>query len=141
MAHKKTKYDIKSQIFLKDGLEQYADWWYYWDDDDDYYIHNQCDDCGKYHCDGYCSSYEYLPDNLQPEQKEYFSKRGFRVTIEKYSLGKLIDMTTIYPKEVLRQKKLEAIFGGEYNILNKKIYLEDLLNEKDKNILRKLDSK
>jgi hypothetical protein len=139
MAHKKTKSDIKSKLFLTDGLNEYIDWWYYWDYEDDDYYYDQCDDCGNYHCDGYCANYEYLPDELQPETKEYISKRGFRVTIDRYSVGRLIDMTTIYPKEVLRQKKIEAIFGGDYNIFDKKIYLKDLLNEKDKNILRKLD--
>lgn len=136
MAHKKTKSDIKSKLFLKDGLDQYVDWWYYWDDDDDWDYHDDYCDC--YLC--MSVDYEYLPDNLQPDPKEYISRRG-RITIEKYSDGKLIDMKSIYSKEELRQRKLEAIFGGEYNIFDTKTYLEDLLNEKDKNILRKLDSK
>ena len=136
MAHKKIKSDIKSKLFLVDGLREYDDWWCYWDyDDDDYY---QCDDCGSYHCSGYCSSYEYLPDDLQPSPVEYVSKRA-RVTTYKYSFGKLIDMSTIYSKGIMRQKKLEAILGGQYEVFYKKSYFKDLLDEKSGNILRKLD--
>jgi hypothetical protein len=34
MAHKKTKYDIKSKLFLKDGIDEYNQWWLDWDYDD-----------------------------------------------------------------------------------------------------------
>jgi len=133
MAHKKTKYDIKSKLFLKDGLQEYADWWYEWDwdyDDHDYY-------CDCYLC--MTVDYEYLPDEQQPKDQDYISKRGIRVTSQTYSHGKLIDMKTIYSKEVLRQKKLEAILGGQYEVFYKKVYFKDLLNEKSRNIFRKLD--
>jgi hypothetical protein len=133
MGHKKTKYDIQSKLFLKDGLQEYADWWYEWDWDYDYH-----DD----YCDCYLCmpvDYEYLPDEQQPKEQDYISKRGIRVTSNTYSHGKLIDMSTIYSKEIIRQKKLEAILGGHYEVFYKKIYLKDLLNEKNRNILDKLD--
>ena len=133
MGHKKTKYDIQSKLFLKDGLQEYADWWYEWDWDYDYH-----DD----YCDCYLCmpvDYEYLPDDQQPKTIDYISKRGMRVTTHTYSFGKLIDMSTIYSKEIMRQKKLEAILGGQYEIFYKKSYFKDLLDEKSGNILRKLD--
>ncbi len=136
MGHKKTKYDIQSKLFLKDGLQDYADWWFFWDDDD--YI-CECDHCGSYHCRGCFNYYEYLPEEFQPEPKEYVSKRGSRITLENYSTGKLIDMSSIYSKEELRQRKLEAIFGGDYEVFYKKNYFRDLINEKSRNILGKLD--
>ena len=133
MANKKSKYDIKSQLFLKDGLREYDDWWYEWDwdydDHDDY--------CDCYLC--MPVDYEYLPDDQQPKTIDYISKRGVRVTTHTYSFGKLIDMSTIYSKEIMRQKKLEAILGGQYEIFYKKSYFKDLLDEKSGNILRKLD--
>jgi hypothetical protein len=137
MAHKKIKSDIKSKLILKDGIQEYTDWWNFWDYDDDYYY--QCDGCGSYHCCGDCSSYEYLPDEQQPKTIDYISKRGIRVTTHTYSFGKLIDMSTIYSKEIMRQKKLEAILGGQYEVFYKKSYFKDLLDEKSGNILGKLD--
>ncbi len=133
MGHKKTKYDIQSKLFLKDGLQEYADWWYEWDWDYDYH-----DD----YCDCYLCmpvDYEYLPDEQQPKEQDYILKRGIRVTSNTYSHGKLIDMSTIYSKEVMRQKKLEAILDGQYEVFYKKVYFKDLLNEKSRNISGKLD--
>lgn len=139
MGNRKTKNEILDKIITKEGIAEsnWSYWWYY--DDDDY---------GTYHdryCDCYqCMSveYEYLPDNEQPKPVDYIYRRGkIYVSRGSYITGKLIDMKTIYSKEILRQKKLEAILGSEYNIYETKIYLKDLLNEKSKNILRKLDNK
>jgi hypothetical protein len=104
----------------------------------DYYY--QCDGCGSYHCCGDCSSYEYLPDNEQPKPTDYVYRRGkIHVSRGSYISGKMIDMKTIYSKEILRQKKLDAIFGSDYTLYGTKTYLKDILNEKIRNILRKLD--
>ena len=35
----------------------------------------------------------------------------------------------------------KSVFGGEFSIFDRKTYLKDTLNEKDKDILRKLDRK
>ena len=52
MAHKKTKYDIKSKLFLKDGIDEYNQWWLDWDYDD-YDYHD-------FYCDCYmCMPIEY----------------------------------------------------------------------------------
>jgi len=134
MGHKKTKYDIQSKLFLKDGLQEYADWWYEWDWDYDYH-----DD----YCDCYLCmpvDYEYLPDNEQPKPTDYVYRRGkIHVSRGTYISGKMIDMKTIYSKELLRQKKLDAIFGSDYTLYGTKTYLKDLLDEKSRNILRKLE--
>ena len=135
MAHKKIKSDIKSKLILVDGLREYDDWWCYWDyDDDDYH---------DVYCDCYMCmpiEYEYLPDNEQPKPTDYVYRRGkIHVSRGTYSSGKMIDMKTIYSKEILRQKKLDAIFGGDYTLYGTKTYLKDILNEKSRNILGKLD--
>lgn len=136
MAHKKIKSDIKSKLILVDGLREYDDWWCYWDYDDD-------DDYHDVYCDCYMCmpiEYEYLPDNEQPKPTDYVYRRGkIHVSRGTYSSGKMIDMKTIYSKEILRQKKLEAILGGQYEVFYKKSYFKDLLDEKSGNILRKLD--
>ena len=135
MAHKKIKSDIKSKLFLVDGLREYDDWWCYWDYDD-YDYHDVYCDC--YMC--MPIEYEYLPDNEQPKPTDYVYRRGkIHVSRGTYSSGKMIDMKTIYSKEILRQKKLDAIFGGDYTLYGTKTYLKDLLDEKSGNILRKLD--
>ena len=135
MAHKKTKYDIKSKLFLKDGIDEYNQWWLDWDYDD-YDYHDVYCDC--YMC--MPIEYEYLPDNEQPKPTDYVYRRGkIHVSRGTYSSGKMIDMKTIYSKEILRQIKLEAILGGQYEVFYKKSYFKDLLDEKSGNILRKLD--
>ena len=136
MAHKKTKYDIKSKLFLKDGIDEYNQWWLVYWDYDDYDYHDVYCDC--YMC--MPIEYEYLPDNEQPKPTDYVYRRGkIHVSRGTYSSGKMIDMKTIYSKEILRQKKLEAILGGQYEVFYKKSYFKDLLDEKSGNILRKLD--
>ena len=123
MGHKKTKYDIQSKLFLKDGLQEYADWWYEWDWDYDYH-----DD----YCDCYLCmpvDYEYLPEEFQPKTVTHISKRGIRVTQHTHSPGKLIDMASIYSKEMLRQKRINHILGIE-SIEHSRTTLGDILNIK-----------
>lgn len=136
---KKNKWDIIGRNIDKENHQEYDDWFYYWYDGEDYY-NEPCSDCGMYHCDRNCAEYGYLPEEEQPLETEYIT-RGYKFATRKRRQGMLIDMTTIYSKEVLRQKKLEAIFGGEFSIFDRKTYLKDTLNEKDKDILRKLDCK
>jgi hypothetical protein len=124
MALKKSKIEILDRIITKAELIDYDHYWSYWDDDwDDYH------DC---YCDCYLCmpvDYEYLPDELQPKAVTHISKRGIRVTEHTYSPGKLIDMTSIYSKEVLRQKRINHILGIE-PIEHSRTTLEDILNIK-----------
>ncbi len=136
MKNKKTKLEILDEIVLKDLSNEISRWinyWYYYDDDydDDY----SCE-CGSYYCYGYCiSKYEYLPEDQQPESMDYISKRGGRITTHRYSIGKLINMETVYSKEIMRQKKLEAILDGKFSVVNIKNHFVDFLDEKSKKIL------
>jgi len=129
----KSKRDILNKISEKDLRYQLERWYYtywYWDDDEDYtWWGDEEDDTPLY---------QYLPDESQLLPKEYIIKRG-RPRFIKYSFGKLIDMSTIYSKEVLRQKKLMAILEGEHILFDTKTYLIDLVDEKSKDILGKLD--
>ena len=108
MAHKKSKIEILDSIIHTQELEEANRWMYYWDYDD-------WDDYHDDYCDCYACmpvDYEYLPDELQPKQVTHISKRGIRVN-HIYSPGKMIDMTSIYSKEVLRQKRINHILGIE----------------------------
>lgn len=112
MALRKNKTDILDRIITKDGLSESYAWFYlYWDDDD--YNYNYCDNCGHYFCRDYdhCVTYEYLPDELQPKPVYYISKRVR--TYHSISMGRMIDMTSIYSKEILRQKRINHILGIE----------------------------
>ena len=73
-------------------------------------------------------SYEYLPDEFQPKSV-IIGKIGIRIIEYKYSPGKLIDMSSIYSKEVLRQKRINHILGIEL-IENSRPTLADILNIK-----------
>ena len=112
MALRKNKTEILDRIITKDELIDY-DHWSYWDDDYDDYSY--CENCGNYFCRDYdhCIEYSYLPEDFQPKTITHISKRGTRVTQHTHSPGKLIDMTSIYSKEVLRQKRINHILGIE----------------------------
>ena len=124
MAQRKNKTEILDRIITKAELgDDY--YWSYWDDDDWYdYHHHECD-C--YMC--LPVDYEYLPDELQPKSIEHISKRGIRVTTHSYQPGKLIDMNSIYSKEVLRQKRINHILGIE-SMEHSRTTLGDILNIK-----------
>jgi hypothetical protein len=125
MALRKSKIEILDSIIYKQELEEANRWMYYWD----------YDDWDDYH-DGYCDCYscmpidfEYLPEELQPKSITHISKRGIRVTEHTYSPGKLIDMNSIYSKEVLRQKRINHILGIE-SMEHSRPTLGDILNIK-----------
>ncbi len=113
MALRKNKTEILDRIITKAELIDYDHYWSYWDDDYDDYSY--CENCGNYFCRDYdhCIEYSYLPDELQPKAVKHISKRGMRVTQHTHSSGKLIDMTSIYSKETLRQKRINHILGIE----------------------------
>jgi hypothetical protein len=125
MALRKNKIDILDKIITKAELIDYDHYWSYWDDDYDWNYH-----------DGYCDCYscvpinfEYLPDELQPKSITHISKRGSRITEHTWSPGKMIDMTSIYSKEVLRQKRINHILGIE-SMEHTPTTLADILNIK-----------
>ncbi len=125
MAHKKNKTEILESIIHKQELEEANMWMYYWDYDDWDCYHDDYCDC--YSC--IPVDYEYLPDEMQPKSPTYISKRGIRVTQHTYDVGRLIDMTSIYSKEVLRQKRINHILGIE-PIDHTPTTLGDILNIK-----------
>lgn len=123
MAHRKSKYEILESIIQKEELEEANRWMYYWDDD--YYYDYHDDYCDCYMC--MPVDYEYLPDDLQPKSITYISKRGIRVTQHTHPPGKMIDMNSIYSKELLRQKRINHILGIE-SMEHSRITLGDILN-------------
>ena len=123
MAQRKNRIEILDKIITKAELDDYNYYWDYWWDDDVYH-----DD----YCDCYACmpiDYEYLPDEIQPKTVTHISKRGTRVTQHTHSPGKLIDMTSIYSKEILRQKRINHILGIE-SMEHSRPTLGDILNIK-----------
>jgi len=131
MALRKNRTEILDKIITKAELGSDYYWGYWdWDDDDDDYYYWNCD-CGRYHCNGYeCVGYEYLPEEFQPKYVEYVSKRGIRVTKHTYSTGRLIDLNSVYPKDVLRQKRINHILGVEKMIGYSKTTIGDILESR-----------
>lgn len=130
MAHRKTKYDIKSKLFLKDGFDEYNSWWCDWDYDDDF---TYCD----VYCDCYLcvpDEYEYLPESQQPKPTDYIYRRGkIHVSRGGYVSGKFVDMTTIYSKELQRQKKIDYLLGIDSWGVVKLPTIQDYVNYNSKN--------
>jgi len=129
MALRKNKTEILDRIITKDELIDYDHYWSYWDDDYDDYSY--CENCGNYFCRDYdhCIEYSYLPEEFQPKTVTHISKRGTRVTQHTDSPGKLIDMSSIYSKESLRQKRINHILGIE-SMEHSRPTLGDILNIK-----------
>ena len=124
MALRKNKTEILDKIITNAELGDAYDW-SYWYDDDDWDYHDEYCDC--YSC--MPIDYDYLPEQFQPKPVEHISKRGFRVTTHVYQTGRLIDMTSIYSKEVLRQKRINHILGIE-SMEHSRPTLADILNIK-----------
>lgn len=134
MALRKSKIEILDRIIAKTDLIE--EWGYgYWDDDYDYYDYSYCDNCGAHYCDDYshCQTYEYEEDDIS---KAIYISRSFGrwhvMNTPKY--GRLIDMSTIYSKEVLRQKKINYLLGIEKYEIQPRPTIGDYYNEKRGNI-------
>ena len=90
-------------IFNQEGIN--PDWLYYgycFDDDDDYYPYN-------YNYDHITYDYviDYYEDNIT-----YLQRYGWRHSLRTMNTKPLmIDMMSIYSKEMMRQKKIEEILG------------------------------
>ena len=134
MALRKSKIEILDRIIAKADLID--EWGYgYWDDDYDYYDYSYCDNCGEHYCDDYshCQTYEYEKDDTN--EVIYVSRsfgRWHVMNTPKY--GRLIDMNTIYSKEVLRQKKINYLLGIDKYEIQLKPTIGDSYNEKRRNI-------
>jgi hypothetical protein len=112
---KKSKWDIIGSDIDKVNSEEWSSYFYYWYDgeygnfyDDDLY------------------SYEYT--DVIPYD-EYVSKRGIRIDLNKYQRGRFIDMTSIYSKSVLRQKKIDFLLGIEKWEFTNKPTIGDLMKK------------
>ena len=123
MALRKNKTEILDRIITKAELGNDY-YWSYWDDDD-YDWHDDYCDC--YSC--MPINFEYLPEEFQPKSVEYISKR-YRVTYHSISPGKMIDMDSIYSKEVLRQKRINHILGIEKMTNYSKTTIKDILESR-----------
>jgi len=135
MALRKSKIEILDSIITKAELGDDYYWGYWIDDyDDDYYYDTYCDNCGRSYCEDYnCQAYEYEEDVIN---KAIYISRSFGrwhvMSTPKY--GRLIDMSTIYSKEVLRQKKINYLLGIEKYEIQSRPTIGDYYNEKRGNI-------
>ncbi len=104
---KKSKWNIIGPDIDKTNDIEYYEWFYYWYDGDyDYYDYDYFEDV----------DYEYS----ETIYDELISKRGTRVTMDTFSKGSYIDMMSIYPKQISRQKKIDYLLGvDKWDILTK----------------------
>ena len=111
MALTKNKIELLDKtISVEMEMEvDYYDWWcgYYYDDD--YYPHYDDDD--YYPCWSYLdvTDIEYSIINTRGRVKSINKSKYYP-----YSIGRMIDMNTIYPTNILREKKINQLLGLEY---------------------------
>ena len=111
-------------------MEMEIDYYCYWDYyyEDYYYPDYQEDDID------YCWSYIEYPDI---DYVIVDTRRGVktfnRSRYYPYSLGRMIDMNTIYPKHILREKKINQLLGLEYHNMYKPTLAEIFPKNKDIN--------
>ena len=111
MAITKNKIELLDKtISVEMEMEvDYYDWWcgYYYDDD--YYPHYDDDD--YYPCWSYLdvTDIEYSIINTRGRVKSINKSKYYP-----YSIGRMIDMNTIYPTNILREKKINQLLGLEY---------------------------
>lgn len=119
MALKKSKKTIFDKIDKKKINEEISDWL----EDVDYY------DIDLYvNYDYYYWGYDY--DYLTKHSKTYIQRVKKLPSIVTLPEGKLIDMKSVYGKELSRQKKINALLGLEYEE-NYKTKLSDILKVKN----------
>jgi hypothetical protein len=113
---KKSKWDIIGSDLDREIDFVYDDWFCYWYDGEDYFDY------------GYGVDYEY--DYIGTIYKDYVSKRGIRLTFERFNMGSYIDMMSIYSKSEIRQIKIDYLLGVNNNKLVKKSTLSDIIKIK-----------
>lgn len=124
MSIKKNKIELRDQSFsLSNELEEYYVWFdnFYYDYDD--------------YCDYYCNCHLCVPEYkyLPVEQSNLIYRVGRRKNIHFANepiIGRMIDMTSVYSKEVLRQKRIDYLLGLESEF--SKPTLSDIFNKDDK---------
>lgn len=112
---KKSKWDIIGKDIDKENIQYYDSWFYYWYDGEDYH-------------DYYYEDYEY--DYIDTIYRDYVSKRGIRVTLERIQMGSYIDMMSIYSKSKLRQIKIDYLLGEDKWEINKKPTFRDIYEKR-----------
>lgn len=115
MALRKNKIELLDQtLSLRLELiewhnEDYDPW------SDSYYDYWNCQcwnpNCSCYNCNPELE-YDYVPLPDDNRTKIFLSKRGLIRSISApMIMGRLIDMNTIYSREVMREKKIDEILG------------------------------
>ena len=113
MAIKKNKIELFDIQFLETEMENYYDE----SIDNDYYYYDYCDYycvpiCWSFcECDDCMPTYTYLP--VEKSNLIYRVGRKRMYFVDEPILGKMIDMKSFYPKEVVRQLRIDYLLGVE----------------------------
>lgn len=120
-------------ISLESAVEKYFSEGY----DDYYYNDPYCGCCCEVCCGYYTDDFEYLED--EECNLIYLFRRGRLLMSfgKKPHIGRMIDMKTVYSKEIMRDKNIDIILGLSKEF--QKITIGDLYEEY-RDIQRKLDN-
>lgn len=105
MAKEKNKIQLLDIQFLETEMENYYD--YIESIGDDYYYYDYCDYYCE--CDACMPTYTYLP--VGKSNLIYRVGRKRISFVSEPILGRMIDMTSFYPKEIKRQLKIDYLLG------------------------------
>jgi len=134
MAITKNKTELLDRtISLESAIEEYFSEGY----DDYYYNDPYCGCCCEVCCGYYTDDFEYLEDE---ECNLIYLFRGGRLLMsfgKKPCIGRMVDMKTVYSKEIMRDKNIDIILGLSKEF--QKITIGDLYEEY-RDIQRKLDN-
>jgi len=133
----------KNKILTRDNtLSLSAELDDYWDYSD-WYDYDYDDDCLYYGCScGMCRPWDYQGDydyiELPKDNTIILGKtRGVWTRVNPILSGKLINMDTVYSKEIMRDRKIDKILG--LSISNPT--MGDIFYEEFRNIQRQLDNR
>jgi len=109
---KKSKIEIIDKIMSIDAEMQmyyYPYWGYCYED----YYYTDYDDVP----DDACWNYITIEDSASILLHSYMG--GLKTINKSPNIGKMIDMNTIYPKYIMREKKINQLLGLEYHSIYK----------------------
>jgi len=112
MALRKNKIELLDKsisIEVEMDLDYYNNYWNYYYEDYYYPDYDDGDGC-----------WDYIPIESSDDSILIHSYGIGRRTINKSpNIGRMIDMNTIYPKHIMREKKINQILGLEYHYMYK----------------------
>lgn len=103
MKHYKRNRELSHHILIDE------DYWYGWNYEYDYY-QEKCPCCHRIYCDCERVEYKYLGVDCE---SDFLNRRVYPRNSVSYKNERQIDMMSVYSKEILRDIKIDLVFGAD----------------------------